>query len=431
MSTPTLETLLDALGPTRRPVAELWAALGVKRRDFAALLSEHRDALAAAGVELHTATTSQAAAPRLHVELDGRRVAALSLPVVRVEDAPPMALAPRPAGTLAQAAQAADTAAGAAALTMYRAGLAPHTRRAQAADLASWAGYLLAVGVEGAVCEWGDDAGCWAAVSYGLVAGFRQWLLAEGYAVATVARRLATVRKYAELAAQAGALDPDALRLIQTVHAPSGRAARNIDAERPEARREGAKKATPATLTAEQAAALKAQPNTPQGRRDALLLALLLDHGLRAGEVAALNREGLDLAAGMLTFYRSKVNKTQMHKLTADTLRAALAYLADRGDAPGALLWATDRGGQLVEGARLSTVSIWRRVKAAGAAVGAPALGPHDLRHYWATVATRAGTGVRALQEAGGWSSPAMPLRYAEAAAVANDGVKLDRREER
>ena len=34
-----------------------------------------------------------------------------------------------------------------------------------------------------------------------------------------------------------------------------------------------------------------------------------------------------DLAAGELRFYRPKVDKIQTHKLTADTLAAARAYL--------------------------------------------------------------------------------------------------------
>jgi hypothetical protein len=40
--------------------------------------------------------------------------------------------------------------------------------------------------------------------------------------------------------------------------------------------------------------------------------------------------------------------------------------------------------------------------------------------------ATRAGTPLKALQDAGGWSSPAMPLRYAESAAVVHEGMKLE-----
>ena len=33
--------------------------------------------------------------------------------------------------------------------------------------------------------------------------------------------------------------------------------------------------------------------------------------------------------------------------------------------------------------------------------------------------------GIDHLQEAGGWNSPAMPLRYVETAKIANEGVNL------
>jgi integrase len=64
--------------------------------------------------------------------------------------------------------------------------------------------------------------------------------------------------------------------------------------------RKGAKKAQPVPLTPEQAARLKAQPDTPQGRRDTLLLCLLLDHGPRVGEVTGLQVTDFDVAAGEL-----------------------------------------------------------------------------------------------------------------------------------
>jgi integrase len=66
------------------------------------------------------------------------------------------------------------------------------------------------------------------------------------------------------------------------------------------------------------------------------------------------------------------------------------------------------------------------RVGQLGQACGLDHLSPHDCRHYWATAATRAGTPIKALQDAGGWNSPNMPLRYAESAEIANEGVKLD-----
>ncbi|MEZ4672775.1 MAG: hypothetical protein R2932_00830 [Caldilineaceae bacterium] len=58
-----------------------------------------------------------------------------------------------------------------------------------------------------------------------------------------------------------------------------------------------------------------------------LLMCLLLDHGLRVGEVADLTVDAFNLKAGKLVFYRDKVEKTQTHKLTADTLWAIRNYI--------------------------------------------------------------------------------------------------------
>lgn len=69
--------------------------------------------------------------------------------------------------------------------------------------------------------------------------------------------------------------------------------------------------------------------------------------------------------------------------------------------------------------------AVTKRVRTIGNELGFSALSPHDCRHFWATSATRGGTDTKSLQDAGGWKSPAMPLRYVESAAVANAGVKL------
>jgi len=60
-----------------------------------------------------------------------------------------------------------------------------------------------------------------------------------------------------------------------------------------------------------------------------------------------------------------------------------------------------------------------------GRRVGIENLSPHDCRHYWATRATKLGTHIKNLQQAGGWNSPYMPIRYAEDNAIANEGVIL------
>ena len=123
--------------------------------------------------------------------------------------------------------------------------------------------------------------------------------------------------------------------------------------------------------------------------------------------------------------YREKVDLTQTHELSQATKRALAAYLGQDAPAEGRLLRASRKGGQLTS-ATLSKRAITARVGTLGRArLGLEGLSAHDLRHTWATLAARAGTPLERLQEAGGWASPAMPLRYIEAARIANEGVRL------
>ena len=79
-------------------------------------------------------------------------------------------------------------------------------------------------------------------------------------------------------------------------------------------------------------------------------------------------------------FAIDKVSKTQTHKLSADTLWAALAYVGDRGDVGGALLGAT-KAGQLTDTA-LTVRAINARVGDLGQRIGVAHLSLHDLRHW-------------------------------------------------
>jgi len=330
-------------------------------------------------------------------------------------------VATEPVSPIAAIGEQANRAAAAHMFGEYRARRAAHTLRRQDADLALFEQFLHSTGAT--VGDLACDVDAWAGVSWGLVAAFVRWQLLQGYAIGSVNVRLATVKAYAKLAMYAGVIPVGEYAMIKTVGGYRHAEGRNLDATRAITRK-STKKAMSATLTSAQAAQLKQQPHTAQGRRDTLLLCLLLDHGLRVGELAALTVEAIDLSTGTFTFYRPKVHKTQTHKLSADALRAAFAYV--RHDAPtsGPLLLGSRKDGSLQ--GTMSERAITERVRVLGRLVGVDGLSPHDLRHHWATVAMRNGTDVKSLQDAGGWSSPAMPLRYAESAAIANQGVKLD-----
>jgi integrase len=311
---------------------------------------------------------------------------------------------------------------------------ADNTLRAYRADLDGFAAFLHdassgEVNVTGAALQTTPEA--WTGVTWGLVAAFVQWLLKAGASVATINRKLAAVKAYAKMAADAGAIDgQDAVRIANRVHGYTGKAARNVDKERTAAgtpTRQSTKKAAHVTLTVDQVQALKTHPDTPQGRRDALLMALLLDHGLRVGEVAILTVDAFySDESGTFTFYRPKVGKEQRHRLTEDARRALTAYMLHDAPARGALLFRQSaKGGQLKTGAGVSERNLSERVRTIGQRIGIDNLSAHDCRHSWATRAVAAGTEAFALRDAGGWASLAMPSRYVEAAAIANERVKL------
>jgi integrase len=327
----------------------------------------------------------------------------VSMPADLVRAAPaqlPTTLDDRP---IARAAQAADVAAGKRVFDTYRSRLAEHTRRRQDTDLVTFATFLVAVGADAG--ELVSDPASWAGVTWGLVAAFVEWQLQQGYAIGSINVRLSTVKAYAKLATKAGIIGGDAYAQIALVAGYRYREGTRIDKTR-ETTRKGRKKAAPVPISRAQALRLKDQADP----RDRLLMCLLLDHGLRVGEVASLTASDFDRGRGVLRFYRSKVDKTQQHQLSTDTADAADGYLPTARPGP---LFGVDR-------------TIRERVKQLGQQIGIVGLSPHDCRHAWATFATRAGTPVKALQDAGGWSSPAMPLRYAESAEIANAGVTLD-----
>jgi integrase len=327
--------------------------------------------------------------------------------------------------------QAANQAASGGTFADYQRRKAFNTLRRQTKDLNLFAEYLESKGVT--VGDLASEPAAWRGITWGLVKAFMMWMLNQGYATATVNMRISTVKVYAKLAAQAGEIPSAELALILTVTGYRQKEARRIDKER-EAHgvptRTGRKKAQWVSLTAEQARQLKTMhADTPQGRRDALILCLLLDHGLRVGEVSGLQVTDFDLRAGELRFYRPKVDKTQTHRLSRATLQAAKAYFTADAPAMGPLLRGSRKGGKLTESG-MSEQAITERVRILGEQIGVPGLSAHDCRHFWATHAARNRTPLDRLQDAGGWNSPAMPMRYIEAAKIANMGVNLGEEEE-
>lgn len=335
-------------------------------------------------------------------------------------------LAPSPFEQLQLAGQAANRAAANGIFADYLSRRSANTLRRQRGDLRLFAEFLGQAGVQVNGDTLQEQAQVWRGITWGIVEAYKQWMLREGYAIGSVNVRLSTIKTYARLAFKAGIISPDEHAQIRQVAGFTRKEGKRVNQKRDQTR-VGDKKAEATRLTPEQANALKnEQPDTSQGRRDALMMCLLLDHGLRCGEVALLKVEHIDLDDGVLHFYRPKVDKEQIHKLTADTVRASYKwfYSGDVPSGPGKRLLRSSRKGGALTSAGMTERAITKRVRALGEELGIDRLSAHDCRHYWATHAARSGTDPFALQEAGGWSSLAMPRRYVEDSKVANEGVR-------
>ncbi len=277
----------------------------------------------------------------------------------------------------------------------------------------------------------------WAVVSHGLIKLFKKEMADQGYALTSINRALSTIRKYASLAMDAGVIDPIALAQIKNVTGYRHSEAKNVDEKRSKTRI-GRKKEEAVPIPLHVVSELKSSetyPNTAAGRRDRLTLCLFLDHGLRASEVAGLKIENVDLETQTLTVYRKKTNTTDLIYMTEDTWDAITLYFENDALPHPAdpLLLVSNKSGRLSP-KPLTRITASRLMNRYGKFMaekhGLPhlsKLSAHDGRHQWATDALEAGTPLNDLQQAGGWKSPAMPLRYANKSKIANKGVKLNR----
>jgi integrase len=125
---------------------------------------------------------------------------------------------------------------------------------------------------------------------------------------------------------------------------------------------------------------------------------------------------------------RGTVAGSQRLKISENTIAAARAYLEKDALTEGTI-WragASARDGKAavssgrLSGPGMSERTLTRRVAQLGERIGLKGLSAHDCRHYWASQAAKNQTPLPELQDAGGWNSVAMPMRYIEKQQVAS-----------
>ena len=170
----------------------------------------------------------------------------------------------------------------------------------------------------------------------------------------------------------------------------------------------------PGTLSPEQVDRLLESPDTTTqtGRRDKALLELLYATGCRASEVSALRLTDVHLGESFCTC-RGKGDKERVVPLGRRAIAALRAWI----DGPRPAFAARAGGPAWVilssRGNRLSRMRIWEIVRLHADKAGVPPdIGPHTLRHSFATHLVAGGVDLRHVQEMLGHASIATTQRY-------------------
>jgi len=155
--------------------------------------------------------------------------------------------------------------------------------------------------------------------------------------------------------------------------------------------------------------------STGQGTRDASMIALMVDTGLRVGEIASLRLDMLDLLERTLAV-RLKGGRWGMAVYGSYTAGLLSTWIVMRSQfaRPGIQTVFVGVGGK-TPGRPMSRHGIRANFYRIGCRAGLGPIPPHALRRTFATLALRAGAPSRLVQVAGRWSSLAMVERYSQA----------------
>ena len=159
-----------------------------------------------------------------------------------------------------------------------------------------------------------------------------------------------------------------------------------------------------------------------EDRRDAALIRMFFNTGMRRAEITGLRYSPTDPADRDVDLARGRVHikatdakgrKERTTSIDDNTIDALEKYLRERKRRPDASepwLWLGTRG-------RLTESGIAQAIRRRGQLAGIAGLHPHELRHAWMHHMDRAGASRETLMAIGGWSSDAMLRRYASSTA--------------
>lgn len=181
----------------------------------------------------------------------------------------------------------------------------------------------------------------------------------------------------------------------------------------------------PGVLTPNQVDRLLANPDptTPTGNRDRAVLELLYATGCRASEVSAMRISDIHLVEQFCTCH-GKGDKERVVPLGRRAVAALSGWLTDTRPAFAARAGNPSWAVLSSRGNRLSRMRIWEIVRTHATEAGVPPdIGPHTLRHSFATHLVAGGVDLRHVQEMLGHASIATTQRYTHVDAGRLKGV--------
>ena len=247
-------------------------------------------------------------------------------------------------------------------------GLSKNTVSGYFSDLEQCAGFLRSLGIED-----------WTRVSHEHISLWISSLSGDEYAVASLARKLTSIRLLARYLVREGIRQDDFSELLA-----GPKMVRRL----------------PDTLSPEEVDRLLAAPDlkTPYGLRDRAMLELFYSSGLRVSELGSLELHQLDLDHGYLRVF-GKGSKERLVPVGSRAVEAIQSYL----DAGRAFFVKRHTGSELFlseRGKGISRKMLWVLIKRYAAAAGIEKpVKPHLLRHSFATHLLNGGADLRAIQE--------------------------------
>ena len=147
------------------------------------------------------------------------------------------------------------------------------------------------------------------------------------------------------------------------------------------------------------------------GIRDAAVISLMYSGGLRREEVTTLNVADYDRESGKL-IVRGKRSKVRTAYLVEGAMAALKDWLAVRGDLPGPLFLAVNKGGHLKYGRRLTPQAIYSLLARRAEHAEVESFTPHDLRRTFVSDLLDAGVDIVTVARMAGHSNVQTTARY-------------------